>query len=176
MKICKEFILYFKEAIIIILIGTLLHFAYTLSNGNLFIALFSGVNESTWEHIKIAVMAVYIFAFVKMWLEEKREKNLWTALLFKVLTIIVLIPTIYYTYINILGYGLLWVDILIFVISIFIAQIVEVLVKKKLIVSKKIEDKCMYLNLGVILMFIIFTFIPPKFKIFLDETTNKYGV
>lgn len=37
----------------VFLLGTLLHFTYELSGNNLFIATFSAVNESVWEHLKL---------------------------------------------------------------------------------------------------------------------------
>ncbi len=33
--------------------GTLLHFTYEWSNQNLVVSLFSAINESTWEHLKL---------------------------------------------------------------------------------------------------------------------------
>ena len=35
------------------LFGTLLHFVYEWTGGNRVIAVFSAVNESTWEHMKL---------------------------------------------------------------------------------------------------------------------------
>ena len=46
------------------IIGTLLHFTYDFSNHNKVVALFSAVNESTWEHIKIAVTPFFIWSLV----------------------------------------------------------------------------------------------------------------
>ena len=40
--------------IFISVIGTLLHFMYEWSGHNKVVSLFAAVNESTWEHIKIA--------------------------------------------------------------------------------------------------------------------------
>ena len=38
-----------------LVIGTLLHFTYELSGGNTFVAAFSAVNESTWEHLRMSL-------------------------------------------------------------------------------------------------------------------------
>ncbi len=35
------------------ILGTLLHFTYELSGGNLVVASFSAINESVWEHLKL---------------------------------------------------------------------------------------------------------------------------
>ena len=102
MRICRELKLFGKEFLIdivaISIIGTLLHFLYEFSGKNFLVAIFSAVNESVWEHIKIAVIPTYIVALVKMWIIEERKCNLWSSLFFKVITIIILIPTFFYIY------------------------------------------------------------------------------
>ena len=47
--------------IFISLIGTLLHFMYEWSGHNKVVSLFAAVNESTWEHIKIALTPTFIW-------------------------------------------------------------------------------------------------------------------
>ena len=41
--------------LVISIIGTFAHFLYDWSNHNKIVGLFAAVNESTWEHIKIAL-------------------------------------------------------------------------------------------------------------------------
>ena len=45
--------------------GTLLHFFYDWTDGSLLAAPFSGVNESTWEHMKLLYWPMLIFAIVQ---------------------------------------------------------------------------------------------------------------
>lgn len=173
MRICKEF---FIDIIVISILGTLLHFAYEFSGGNLFVAIFSAVNESVWEHIKIAVVPVYVVAIAKMWIQEDRKSNLWTSLFFKVLTIVILIPLLFYSYQAIFNIESVVIDIIIFYVSIVIAEIIECLIQNKLCISAVVEDIFKYLNLFIIGIFILFTFIPPKFEMFKDKISNKYGI
>lgn len=74
MKTCKAIKLFSKEffidIVVVSIIGTILHFLYEFSGKNLLVAMFSAVNESVWEHIKIAVMPTYIVAIFKMWIIE----------------------------------------------------------------------------------------------------------
>lgn len=158
------------KIIAISLVGTLLHFAYEFSGGNLFVAIFSAVNESVWEHIKIGVFAIYFVAFFEMAIVEKRERNLWISLLYKVLTLCVIIPFLYYTYKAIFGVEKMVLDIIIFFIAIIISQIIENIVRCKADVSAKVEDVYKYLNILVIILFAIFTFYPPKLGIFKDNS------
>ena len=177
MSKCKELILFSKEffldIIVISILGTLLHFLYEFSGGNFLVAIFSAVNESVWEHIKIAVIPIYIVALCKMWILEERKCNLWISLFFKV---IIVIPVLFYGYQAILHTENMIIDIAIFYISIIIAEFIEWIVQSKFKISAKKEDVYKYLNIVLILLFIIFTFIPPKLDIFKDSITNKYGI
>lgn len=180
MEMYKELKLFGKEFFIdiisISIIGTLLHFLYEFSGGNLFVAIFSAVNESVWEHIKIAVIPTYIVAIAKMWILEDRKYNLWTSLFFKVVTIIILIPLLFYGYQAIIKVESVVIDIIIFYVSIILSEIVEYIVQNKFKMSSKVEDVFKYLNIFMIGLFILFTFIPPKLEIFKDKITNKYGI
>lgn len=173
MRICKEF---FLDIIVISILGTLLHFAYEFSGGNLFVAIFSAVNESVWEHIKIAVIPIYIVAIAKMWIQEDRKRNLWTSLFFKALTTIIMIPLLFYGYQAIFNIESVIIDIVIFYVSIIISEIIECLIQNKLNISAMVEDVFKYLNLFLFTIFVIFTFLPPKFEMFKDKISNKYGI
>jgi len=41
-------------AVFIILLGSMLHFTFELSGENPVVGVFSAVNESVWEHLKLA--------------------------------------------------------------------------------------------------------------------------
>ena len=42
--------------------GTILHFLYDWTGGSISVAPFSGVNESTWEHMKLLFWPLFLFA------------------------------------------------------------------------------------------------------------------
>ena len=44
------------------LVGTVLHFLYDWLGESVLVAPFSGVNESTWEHMKLLFWPMLIFA------------------------------------------------------------------------------------------------------------------
>ena len=56
--------------------GTLLHFLYEWLDGAKWIAPFSGVNESTWEHMKLLFWPMFIFAIVQSFFFRDR-KDFW---------------------------------------------------------------------------------------------------
>ena len=55
--------------------GTLLHFLYDFT-GALWAAPFSGVNESTWEHMKLLYWPMFIYAIVQSFFFKDYE-NFW---------------------------------------------------------------------------------------------------
>ena len=53
-----------SSIIVISVIGTLSHFLYDFSNQNKIIGIFTSVNESTWEHIKIALTPTIFWSLI----------------------------------------------------------------------------------------------------------------
>ena len=51
-------------AIIGIILGTIFHFTYEWSGKKVIIGLFSAVNESTWEHLKLLFFPMLITTFI----------------------------------------------------------------------------------------------------------------
>ena len=46
-------------------LGTLLHFAYEWSGGSVLAACVSAVNESTWEHMKLLFVPLFLFSVLQ---------------------------------------------------------------------------------------------------------------
>lgn len=161
---------------VISIIGTLLHFTFELSQGNLIVATFSAVNESVWEHLKIAVMPTFLWTICELFILKYRPDNLWTALLLKIVTIMLSIVVLFYISVLVLGTHNQIVSIVIFYISILLGQIIGNYILNYNKVNVNIEEIAKYLVLTIFLLFIFFTFLPPKANIFKDEITQTYGV
>lgn len=93
--------------------GTLLHFLYEWLDEAVWIAPFSGVNESTWEHMKLLFWPMFIYAIVQSFFFRDRE-NFWCIKLRGILLGLVLIPVIFYTYNGVIGKSPDWFNIAIF--------------------------------------------------------------
>ena len=52
--------------------GTLLHFLYEWTGESKIAALFSGVNESTWEHMKLLFWPMLLYAIVQSFFFKDR--------------------------------------------------------------------------------------------------------
>ena len=156
------------------LLGTILHFLYDWLDDAVWIAPFSGVNESTWEHMKLLFWPMFIFAIVESFF-FKEYNSFWCVKLRGILMGLGLIPLLFYGYNGIIGKSPDWINILVFFISGAVAFIHET---RKL--SRGIECKRPRLALGIICLigalFILFTFITPELGIFRDPLTGGYGV
>ena len=155
--------------------GTLLHFLYDWLGKSMWIAPFSGVNESTWEHMKLLFWPMFIFAIVQSIYTKNRE-CFWHVKLRGIVLGLSLIPVLFYTYNGVVGISPDWINIAIFFISAAIAYIYET----KLLRSNKkcnLSSKLSILLLCFIgLLFVIFTFQTPTLGIFKDPITKSYGI
>ena len=52
------------STIFVLILGAILHFTYMWSGNNTFVGLFSAVNESTWEHLKLIFFPMLITLIV----------------------------------------------------------------------------------------------------------------
>ena len=156
-------------------VGTILHFLYDWTGGSILVAPFSGVNESTWEHMKLLFWPLFLFALVQ-WLLFRDQENYWCVKLAEILLGLVLIPVLFYTYNGVFGKSPDWIHIAIFYISALLAFLFEWWA------FKNDHLQCKYPRLAftaiclIGLLFVVFTFIPPQIPLFQDPLTGTYGV
>ena len=98
-------------------LGTLLHFVYEWSGGSMLAGAFSAVNESTWEHMKMLFVPIFLCSVVQVCLTGRNYPDLPAVRAVSALTGLALIPVLYYTYTGALGLHLLWADIVIFFLA-----------------------------------------------------------
>ena len=155
--------------------GTILHFLYDWSGKAIWVSVFSGVNESTWEHMKLLFWPMFLYAIVQSFFFKHRE-DFWCVKLRGIVLGLVLIPLMFYTYNGVISKSPDWLNITLFFISAVIAYIFET----SLFVRHKTPCKTfkapLAILLGIGLLFIIFTFKTPKFNIFKDPLTKTYGI
>ncbi len=155
--------------------GTLLHFLYEWTNGSLLAAPFSGVNESTWEHMKLLFFPMFLFALVQSRFFRDRE-DFWCIKLTGTLYGLVLIPILFYTYNGAFGRSPDWLNITIFFVSAAAGYLLE---------NRRFRQenvRCPFPKLAFALLcligaaFVLFTFVPPEIPLFADPVTGTYGI
>lgn len=160
--------------IVISIVGTLSHFLYDISNHNKVLGLFTAVNESTWEHIKIALTPTLLWSVVDGFLYGSNP-NYFLAKFISLLIIIVLMPALFYGYMEIIKKDIVIFDILIFYIVIIASQCIF----NSLLTIKPVPFIIRYLScIGIFLIFggyMIHTLMPAKNFIFKDPISKEYG-
>ena len=155
--------------------GTVLHFLYEWLGEAAWIAPLSGVNESTWEHMKLLFWPMLIFAVVQFFFFRDRA-DFWCVKLRGILLGITLIPVIFYTYNGAIAPSPDWFNIAIF----FLAAAISYLYETRLFLSERVRCHSQKLPIALLaalaLAFALFTFFTPTLGIFRDPLTGGYGI
>ena len=157
------------------LLGTLSHFLYDWLNKSGWIAPFSGVNESTWEHMKLIFWPMLIYAAVQSLFSRDRG-NFWCVKLRGILLALSLIPILFYTYNGAIGKSPDWLNIAIFFVSAALAYLYENRLFKSERVKCVSHKTAIFTLCAIALLFVVFTFATPRIAIFKDPLTGTYGI
>lgn len=155
--------------IFVLIVGTLAHFLYDWTGNNHIVGLFTPINESIWEHMKLLFLPMLIYALIMILKFHKKYSCIASALSFGILVGTLLIPVFYYAYTYILGKNIFILDICIFILSIVAAFWLSY----KLTLSCKLESYTFLLCILVCILyicFLIFTYHTPNAAIFQDPT------
>ena len=158
-------------------LGVLLHFVYEWSGGSQVAAAFSAVNESTWEHMKLLFFPLFLFSVVQVCAMGRNYPNFLAVRAVSILTGLVLIPVLFYTYTGVLGRSVDWVNIALF----FLAALGAFLLDFRLLRRGRISAPWQQiLGLAVLwalaFCFVWCTFHPVELALWRDPVTGGYGV
>jgi hypothetical protein len=157
------------------LLGTLLHFLHDWSGQSLWTAPFSGVNESTWEHMKLLYWPLLLFGIVQFFF-FRGLPGFWWIKLTGTLTGLLLIPVLFYTYNGAFGKSPDWLNITIF----YVSAAGTFLLEWRLFQTKMATWSHSWLAfIGLLLagsMFVLFTFSTPQLPLFCDPESGQYGI
>ena len=151
--------------------GTLLHFVYDWSGQNPVVGFFAPVSESTWEHLKLLFFPMLLYGLFAVPRLSAAYPFLPCAFGESILTGLLLIPLLFYTYSGILGFSVAPADIAIFYISVTAAFL---LCAKKAQKAQKKQLACplwekRLLTVALLLFFagfVLFSATPPDLGIF----------
>ena len=167
--------LYVVSFIIFTLIGSLLHFTFDFTNSNLFVGLFTPVNESVWEHFKLVLVPLTLFAILIFLLKKDTLNNIMFATSFSIILSNIFIYVIFTLY-GALGFPESVIS------SITIYALGMALGFLLIYIFSHSTNFANTNIIGTILIFLIYisfmttTFYPPQLEIFRDKVTNTYGI
>lgn len=161
--------------IICLILGILLHFTYEWAGENTIVGLFSAVNESTWEHLKLAFFPMLLMAIIGYFIIGKQINNYWIAQSIGIITAIAFIITFFYTYQGVLGKNIDALNIGSFIIAVILGEFITYKIMK----SRKIynaEFVSIIFLVILLLSFVLYTFYPPQIPLFQDPILGGYGI
>lgn len=170
------FIWEISGVIFISITGALLHFTYDWSGQYKPLALISAVNESTWEHIKIAFWPALFYSIFEYIPLSNVTNNFLIAKSACFLIIPVSIVIMFYGYTAFLGYDLLFADISIFILSIYFGQMASFKLLIATPLPHSLTSAAMLIIVLLVIAFSLFTFCPPRLPIFKDPVHGGYGI
>ena len=157
-----------------IILGTLFHFTYKWSGNNIFISLFSAVNESTWEHLKLIFFPMLITLIIEYFIFKNDFPNYICAKTIGIITSMLFTVIFFYTYTGVIGKNYDFINIATF----FIAVILGEYITYRFTINNFTCNRYLYTIILILLTFsfLIFTFNPPKIGLFKSPTDNSYGI
>ena len=153
-------------------LGTILHFTYEWSNENSIVALFSAVNESTWEHLKLLffpMLITTIIGYFYLKTEKDEYNNFLCARIKGILCALTFVVVFFYTYTGIIGRNFAFLDT-----GVFLGEYVTFKQMKK-------DEKCnKFIAISVLTVllfcFMFFTYNAPHIGLFRDPVSGGYGI
>lgn len=156
-------------------LGVVLHFLYEWSGEAIWVAPFSGVNESTWEHMKLLFYPMFLFAIIQSFFFKQFE-NFWSVKLKGILLGLLFIPLLFYFYNGVIGKSSDFINIAIFVISVACTYLYELQQFKKFQNQNDKSIQSLFILGMIAVLFVIFTFAPLEINIFKDPISGEYGI
>jgi len=152
------------STIFILILGFILHFTYEWSGNNPIVGIFSAVNESVWEHLKLLFFPMLITGVIGSLYYKEAIPNYLCVKTKGILLGLVFIVVFFYTYTGILGTNLAFLDIGSFLVAVLLGEYYTYYLINSF-------DSCNK-QLGIIvllvlsLLFVLFTFFAPSLGIF----------
>ena len=161
--------------LVTLLLGNGLHFLYDWTTRAGWAAYLSAVNESTWEHMKLLAVpwllwtAVTCIAQRSMACAAPRAAGLLAGLAF--------IPMAFYTYTGIIGASVDVVNVLLFQVAVLLAYWVSRALRRGGALTAPVWQAAgMAVQLGMAVLFVLWTLVPPPLPLFIDPTDGTRGM
>lgn len=165
---------------VVFIIGTIWHNIYEFLGENIIVGMVAPVNESIWEHWKLGLLPMLIYGGIEYKFVKDEAQNF---LFSKFIGIIILLVTCF-------GIIELWhiffknasftvnmiVDICAYFIGVMAGQMASYIIACKTKSTKILRAIAFFGIIVQLIVFIAFTFNPPKLDYFKDSTTGQYGI
>ena len=159
---------------VVVVLGIAFHFLYDFSNHSIIIALFSPINESVWEHLKLLFYPYLIYTIFEYYLTKNTYSQLILYKFYSSLLGMLTILVLHYTYTGIVGKENVLVDMCIFIISIGVSFCTSYYYVSKDLENRQTKRLGIFLHITMSLLFTLFTFYRPNLPLF--EPPNNLSI
>lgn len=173
----RIFVFELGGALFMVVTGSALHFLFAFAGGWPPLALIAAVNESIWEHLKLAFWPGLVWAAIAPLPAGLGRREMLAVTGPGLLVTAVLIVVVFTSYVTILGHNLLALDIGTFIAAIVIGQALSAAL---LVQGAFRRSKVLRAGLGLlglqILAYGLFTFLPPDHWLFVEASSGVRGI
>uniref|UniRef100_UPI0040262ABF DUF6512 family protein n=1 Tax=Agathobacter sp. TaxID=2021311 RepID=UPI0040262ABF len=157
---------FLSRFLFISVLGVLLHFTYEWSGDNPIVALFSAVNESTWEHLKLLFFPMLLLTIIELLFTEKRQlpSNYLFARTIGILSGMAFIVIAFYTLTGVFAKLPDAVNIALYFLGVFLALCIENKINRGN--SQNHSAFAAIVLLALTIAFFVFTKYPPSLGLF----------
>ena len=160
------------STLVVVTIGSLLHFAWAWSGRSAVVAIFAAVNESVWEHLKMAFWPALGLSPIQRWIYGALPG--WSvATAVRSLAPSILIVAIFYAYTAITGTHYLVADVATFIVAVLIGELLGHRVMRKR-AGRGLRITAAAMLVLAVAAFVRFSFAPPDWFLFEDPTSGAH--
>ena len=149
-------------------LGSLLHFVYAWSGEIWWVAIFAAVNESVWEHLKLAFWPALLWSLIGWYVIGGSLPNFWVGRAAALLLMPLVITFGFYGYTALLGDNYFPLDLSLFVLAVIAGQIAAMVRYRAAVIGVSGQLTAIGLILISCICFGSLTFFPPDFPLFLE--------
>ena len=160
----------------IIGLGAALHFVFDWSRGFLPLAPFAAVNESVWEHLKLAFWPAVVWALCESGPLHGRISNFRLAKTTGITLMPLVIIALFYACSTVLGRNVFALAVATFIIAVAAGQYVSYRIMTADEMNPYLNRIAPGLIILLAVLFVVFTFLPPEIGLFKDSTTGAFGI
>lgn len=158
-------------------LGVFFHFLFEISGKNQLVGLFSPVNESVWEHLKLIFFPFLLTMCIEYFLYGKRAYNFFSSKFIGLEIGLITVVTNYYFMLGAFGVNNMAINISIFITGTLSAYIIAYLrtLKTPRLAGGIYEIIAIAFILIMLILFCIFSYFPPHIPLFRDPTDMNYA-
>lgn len=165
---------FLSRFLFISVLGVLLRFTYEWSGDNPIVALFSAVNESTWEHLKLLFFPMLLLTIIELLFTEKRQlpSNYLFARTIGILSGMAFIVIAFYTLTGVFAKLPDAVNIALYFLGVFLALCIENKINRGN--SQNHSAFAAIVLLALTIAFFVFTKYPPSIGLFANPVLTGF--